>query len=318
MEQKFVSKRKNLIWKKFWDQRYIMILVLPAVLWMLIFSYLPILGIILAFKEYNPFLGSFLESFIKSPWVGINNFIEIFTDKYFLQALRNTIYYSVLNLIIGFPFPIVFALLLNEIANVWFKKFVQTASYLPYFISWVFVIGFIYDIFSDNGVVNGLLLKLNIINMPISFLVTPKFIPPIVVLSNLWKVFGWNSIIYIAAITSIDPTLFEAATVDGAKRFAQIWYITLPLIKPTIIILLIFNIAGLITNYGLFEQMYLLSNSAIQDVAEIIDTYTYKMGIVLGRYSYATAVGLFRSLAAIILLASANFISKKLFEEGLF
>jgi len=318
MDQKFVSKRKNLIWKKFWDQRYIMILVLPAVLWMLIFSYLPMLGIILAFKEYNPFMGSFLEGFIKSPWVGINNFIEIFTDKYFLQALRNTIYYSVLNLIIGFPFPIVFALLLNEVANVWFKKFVQTASYLPYFISWVFVIGFIYDIFSDNGVVNGLLLKLNIIDMPISFLVTPKFIPPIVVLSNLWKLFGWNSIIYIAAITSIDPTLFEAATVDGAKRFAQIWYITLPLIKPTIIILLIFNIAGLITNYGLFEQMYLLSNSAIQDVAEIIDTYTYKMGIVLGRYSYATAVGLFRSLAAIILLASANFISKKLFEEGLF
>jgi putative aldouronate transport system permease protein len=318
MEEKFVSKRKNLIWKKFWNQRYIMILVLPAVLWMLIFSYLPMLGIILAFKNYNPFLGNFLESFIKSPWVGINNFIEIFTDKYFLQALRNTIYYSVLNLIIGFPFPIVFALLLNEITNIWFKKFVQTASYLPYFISWVFVIGFIYDIFSDNGVVNGLLLKLNIIKMPISFLVTPKFIPPIVVLSNLWKVFGWNSIIYLAAIASIDPTLYEAATVDGANRFAQIWHITLPLIKPTIIVLLIFNIAGLITNYGLFEQMYLLSNSAIQDVTEIIDTYTYKMGIVLGRYSYATAVGLFRSLAAIILLASANFISKKLFEEGLF
>lgn len=311
------TQGKESIWKTFWNQRYIMILVLPVVLWMLIFNYLPMFGIIIAFKQYNPYLGP-LRSFIESPWVGLNNFKEIFTDKYFMQALGNTLYYSFLNLIVGFPFPIIFALLLNEIINIRIKRFVQSVSYLPYFISWVFVIGFIYTIFADNGLVNNLLLKLNIIEKQIPFLVTPGFVAPVVVLSNLWKWFGWNSIIYLAAISHIDPTLYDSAVIDGAGRFARMRYITLPSIKPTIVILLIFNLAGLIANYGLFEQMYLLSNSAIQDVAEIIDTYTYKMGIVLGRFSYATAVGLFRSLSSVILLLSANYFSKKLFGESLF
>jgi len=286
---------------------------------MLIFNYIPMLGLVISFKEYNPYLGP-LQGFIQSPWVGLDNFVEAFTDKYFLYSLLNTIMYSVLNLAVGFPFPILFAILLNEIINTRFKKFVQTVSYLPHFISWVFVIGFIYIIFSvDNGVVNGLLLHLNIIKDPIPFLVTPRYIPPLIVLTNVWKSFGWNSIIYIAAITNIDPTMYEAATVDGAKRFARIWYITLPSIKPTIVILLIFSIGGLISaNFGLFEQMYLLSNAMIQDVTEIVDTYTYKMGIILSRYSYATAVGLFRSVAAVILLAGANFSSRKLTGESLY
>jgi putative aldouronate transport system permease protein len=296
-----------------------MILVLPVALWMLIFNYLPMLGLVISFKEYNPFLGP-LKGFIESPWVGMDNFVEAFSDKYFLYSLWNTVMYSVLNLVIGFPFPIVFAILLNEIINTRYKKFVQTVSYLPHFISWVFVTGFIYIIFSvDNGLVNGLLLKFHIINEAVPFLATPQVVPPLVILSQVWKTFGWNSIIYIAAITNIDPTMYEAATVDGAKRFARIWYITLPSIKPTIVILLIFSIGGLISaNFGLFEQMYLLSNSMIQDATEIVDTYTYKMGIVLSRYSYATAVGLFRSVAAVILLAGANFTSKKMTGESLY
>ena len=310
---------KRSIRRVFWDQRYLMILVLPVALWMLIFNYIPMLGLVISFKEYNPFLGP-LQGFIQSPWVGMDNFIEAFTDKYFLYSLWNTIMYSILNLSIGFPFPILFAILLNEIMNTRFKKFVQTVSYLPHFISWVFVVGFIYIFFSvDSGMVNGLLMKLSIIKDPIPFLATPGYIPPLILLTNVWKSFGWNSIIYIAAITNIDPTMYEAATVDGAKRFARIWYITLPSIKPTIVILLIFSIGGLISaNFGLFEQMYLLSNSMIQDATEIVDTYTYKIGIVLSRYSYATAVGLFRSVAAAILLTGANFISKRLTGESLY
>lgn len=319
VNQALPVKKKRSFWNVFWDQRYLMILVLPVAVWMLIFNYIPMLGLVISFKEYNPYLGP-LQGFIQSPWVGMDNFVEAFSDKYFLYSLWNTILYSILNLLVGFPFPIIFAILLNEIINTRFKKFVQTVSYLPHFISWVFVVGFIYMIFSvDSGMVNGLLLKFHIIKDPVPFLATPQYIPPLIVLTNVWKSFGWNSIIYIAAITNIDPTMYEAATVDGAKRFARIWYITLPSIKPTIVILLIFSIGGLISaNFGLFEQMYLLSNSMIQDATEIVDTYTYKMGIVLSRYSYATAVGLFRSVAAVILLAGANFISKRLTGESLY
>lgn len=266
-------KKKRPFRKVFWDQRYLMVLVLPVVLWMVIFNYIPMLGLVISFKEYNPFLGP-LKGFIDSPWVGMDNFIEAFSDKYFLYSLWNTILYSILNLVIGFPFPIIFAILLNELVNTKFKKFVQTVSYLPHFISWVFVIGFIYIIFSvDSGLVNGLLLKFHIVNEAVPFLATAKFVPPLVVISQVWKSFGWNSIIYIAAITNIDPTMYEAATVDGAKKFDRIRYITLPSIKPTIVILLIFSIGGLISaNFGLFEQMYLLSNSMIQDATEIVDT----------------------------------------------
>ncbi len=313
------GKRKKAFLRVFYEQRYLMILVLPVVLWMLIFNYIPMLGLVISFKEYNPFLGP-LEGFLKSPWVGFDHFIEAFTDKYFLYSLWNTIKYSLLNLVFGFPFPIIFAILLNELVHTKFKKFVQTVSYLPHFISWVFVVGFVYIMFAvDNGLINGILMKVGLVDEAIPFLATPEYMPALVVLLQVWKSFGWNSIIYIAAITNIDPTMYEAATVDGAGRLAKIRYITLPSIKPTIVILLIFNIGGLISaNFGLFEQMYLLSNSMIQDAVEIVDTYTYKMGIVLSRYSYATAVGLFRSVVAVILLSGANFVSKKLTGESLY
>ena len=318
-DQGLAIKKKKSFWKVFWNQRYLMILVLPVVLWMLIFNYIPMLGLAISFKEYDPFLGP-LKGFLYSPWVGMANFVEAFTDKYFLYSLWNTIYYSVLILILGFPFPIIFSILLNEVVNSKFKKFVQTVSYLPHFISWVFVIGFVYVMFAvDNGLVNGVLLKFNIVSQPIPFLAMPKAIPPLIIIFQVWKSFGWNSIIYIAAITNIDPTMYEAAVVDGASRFAKIWYITLPSIRPTIVILLIFSIGALISaNFGMFEQMYLLSNSMIQDVTEIVDTYTYRMGIILSRYSYATAVGLFRSVAAVILLSGANFVSNKMTGDGLY
>lgn len=321
--QRLETRRRSVVGpsllKRYWAQRYLMLLVLPVVVWMVVFNYVPMLGLAISFQDFNPYLG-FPDSFVKSEWIGLGNFYEAFSDRYFLSALWNTVLYSVLNLVVGFPFPILFAILLNEINRLRFKKFVQTVSYLPHFISWVFVVGFVHLLFAvEDGPINGMLMALGAITQPIPFLATKSYIPPLIVLLQLWKSFGWNSIIYIAAITSIDQGMYEAATVDGASRLEKIWYITLPSIKPTIIIMLIFNIGGLISaNFGMFEQLYLLSNSLIQDATEIVDTYTYKMGIVLSRYSYATAVGLFRSVAAIVLLTSANFASRKMTGESLF
>ena len=325
MEQQLVLENLNLrkkrrpFFKTFWRQRYLMILVLPVILWLIIFNYLPMFGLIMAFQNYNMFLGP-LESFTQSEFVGLENFIEALEDRFFLNALRNSIVYSLLNLVVGFPFPIIFAILLNEIMRTKFKRFVQTVSYLPHFISWVFVMTFTLIIFAvDNGPVNIVLMRLGLTEEPVPFLITPEFVPPFVVGSQLWKSFGWNSIIYIAAITSIDQTMYEAATVDGAGRFSKIWHITLPSIKPTIVILLIFNVGGLISaNFGMFEQLYLLSNGMIQSAAEIIDTYTFRMGIMMSRFSYAAAVGVFRSVLAVILLTIANFTARRLTGESLF
>ena len=286
---------------------------------MLVFNYAPMGGLIISFQQYDPFLGP-LKGFTQSPWVGLMHFRDAFTDRYFLHALWNTIYYSLLKLIVGFPIPIIFALLLNEMTNMAFKKFVQTVSYLPHFISWVFVVAFMYVILAtDDGIVNNVLLKIGILKKPILFLATESAVPPLVVVSHVWKSFGWNSIIYLAAISSIDPALYEAAEIDGARRFTRIWHITLPSIKSTVVILLIFNVAGLISaNFEFFEQMYLLSNAIIHDAADIIDTYTYRMGIQLARYSYGAAVGMFRSVAAVILLSIANYSAKKLTGESLY
>jgi putative aldouronate transport system permease protein len=300
-------------------QRYLLMLVLPAVIWMFVFNYIPMLGLIISFKEYDLFLGP-IKGFTQSPWVGLKQFQEAFTDRYFLHALWNTIFYSLLKLLVGFPAPIIFAILLNEVQNLGFKKVVQTVSYLPHFISWVFVSGFLYVVLAtDDGIVNRILVQLGIVQKPLMFLASEKYVPSLVVVSHVWKSFGWNSIIYIAAITGIDPTLYEAAAVDGANRWTRIWHITLPCIKPTIIVLLIFTVAGLISaNFEFFEQMYLLSNAIIQDATEIIDTYTYRMGIQLTRYSYAAAVGMFRSVAAVILLVVANSASRRLTGHSLY
>jgi putative aldouronate transport system permease protein len=294
-------------------------LVIPAVVWMIVFNYAPMLGLVISFKNYDPFLGP-LKGFTQSPWVGLKYFQEAFTDKYFLHALWNTILYSLLKLAFGFPAPIIFAILLNEVQNLRFKKIVQTVSYLPHFVSWVFVSGFLYVVLAtDDGIVNKILLQLGIVEKPLRFLASEKYVPTLLVASHVWKSFGWESIIYIAAITGIDPTLYEAAAVDGANRWTRIWHITLPCIKSTIVVLLIFTVAGLISaNFEFFEQMYLLSNSIIHDATEIIDTYTYRMGIQLTRYSYAAAVGMFRSVAAVILLAIANSASKRLTGQSLY
>lgn len=298
--------------KIFWSQRYLMLLTLPVVLWMIIFNYIPMYGILMSFKNYQPYIG-----FLKSPWVGLANFKELFSDPLFISALFNTLKISLLKLICGFPVPIIFAILLNELVFTRTKKLIQTFSYLPYFVSWVFVIGFMYTMLDpQSGVLSTLLQNLHLISKDSMLMGDPKSFLPLVIISDIWKNFGWNSIIFLAAITGIDGQLYEAATVDGAGRFRRMWHITLPAIKPTIVILLVLSISGLMN--ANFDQLFLMQNSMTQDAANVISIYSYKMGLVLGRFSYGTTVGLFQSVVSMILLILANFTSKKLTEESLF
>lgn len=298
--------------KKFWHQRYLMILTLPVVLWIIIFNYVPMYGIIIAFQEYTPFNG-----FLHSPWTGLANFNELFTDPTFQESLKNTIKISIAKLIFGFPAPIVLAILLKELKHPRFTRIVQSFTYLPYFVSWVLVVGFMYTLLDpQTGVVSQLLQILGIVNKDTMLMGDPHSFLSLVVITEIWKNIGWNSIIYLAAIAGIDPQLYEAAYVDGAGRFRRIWHITLPALKPTIVILLILSVGGLINSN--FDQMFLMQNSMTQDAANVLSVYAYKMGIVMGRFSYGTAVGLFQSLVAFGLMYVTNYLSRKFTKESLF
>lgn len=298
--------------KEIWKQKYLLIFIIPAIIWMIIFCYYPLYGITIAFKDYNFGLGIF-----KSPWVGMKYFKEIYNDPYFLAALWNTLRISLLKLVFGFPVPVLFALMLNELRGMTlFKKGVQTFTYLPHFLSWAFLANFLSMFLSDSGMLNKMLINLNILSDPKAFLGEPTSFLVSMVVSDIWKSFGFSSIIYLAAISSVDMEQYEAAIIDGASRMRQIWHITLPAIKPTIAILLILQISGLMN--ANFEQMFLMKNSLVKDVAEILGTYTYDIGIKNGRFSYSSAVGLFTSLVSFILLYIANTVTKKSSGESLF
>ncbi|WP_373229246.1 ABC transporter permease [Cohnella sp.] len=296
----------------FWQQRYLMILTLPAVIWLIIFSYFPMYGVIIAFQDYNP-----IQGFIRSPWLGWDNYSELFNDPTFISSLNTTLKISIYKLLFGFPAPIILALLLNEIRSARFKKLVQSLTYLPYFVSWVLVAGFMYTLLSpETGILTQLLAFVGLIDSNTMVMGNTNTFMSLVVISDIWKNIGWNSIIFLAAIAGIDTQLYEAAVVDGAGRFKRIWYITLPALKPTIIILLIFSVGGLINSN--FDQMYVLQNSMTQDAANVLSIYAYKSGIILGRFSYGTAVGLFQSVVAFVMVLGANYTSRKLTEESLF
>ncbi|MEZ0536444.1 ABC transporter permease [Caldicellulosiruptoraceae bacterium PP1] len=304
-------KSKKSILKKFFEQRYLQAMAIPGVIWMIIFCYIPMYGLIIAFKEYDIALG-----INKSPWIGFMNFTEFFSDERFWLIMKNTIGISFWKLLIGFPLPILFAILLNELRSVGFKKTVQTVSYLPHFISWVVLGGILMSWLSDTGLINVIFVKLGILKDPVVFLAEPKYFWPIVVISDVWKELGWNAIIYLAAITSIDPELYEAATVDGAGRFRKMISITLPSISGTIAILFILAVSGILNSN--FDQIFVLKNSLNADASDVIDIYVYRMGMQSMRFSYATAIGLFKSVIALMLLISANFVSKKLTDKSLF
>ena len=283
-------------------------MLVPVLLFYLLFHYAPMLGAVIAFKDFSPALGIF-----ESPWAGFRHFETFFSSIYFERTLRNTLLISFFEIIFGFPAPIILALLLNEVKGSIFKRTVQTVSYLPHFISIVVVCGLIRDFFSLSGVVNSVLENFGI--EATNFLNEPGMFRPIFVGSNIWQSFGWNSIIYLAALTSIDPQLYEAAKIDGAGRWRQTCSVTLPGIMPTTMTLLILRI-GSVMSVG-FEKIILLYNPMTYETAEVISTFVYKKGLLEMSYSYATAVGLFNALINCVLLVLANQLSKKVNDTGI-
>ena len=265
----------------------------------------------MAFQNFKP-----ARSFSDQEWVGFKHFVELFSDERFYLVLRNTLAMSLMGLIVGFVVPIFFAILLNELKGMFFKRAVQTVSYLPHFVSWVVVAGIITKMLStDGGIINDLLLGLNIIDQPIQFMAKGNLFWYIVTASDMWKETGWNAIIYLAAITGIDQELYEASRVDGANRWRQMWHITLPGIRTTISVLFIMSIGHLIS-IG-FEKQFLLGNSLVTDYSEVLDLYALNYGLNMGRFSYGTAIGIFNSVVSIILLFTANGLFKKFTKESI-
>jgi putative aldouronate transport system permease protein len=308
---KKISSLKKLF-KKCKEQKELVLLSIPFVIYALIFYYAPLSGWLMAFQNYRPGRGIFEQE-----WVGLNNFKFLFSDPTFINVVRNTLAMSMINLVLGFIFSIGFALLLNEVRNKTVKKFMQTVSYLPHFLSWIIVTGIVMEVLSpETGIINQLLLVFGIIDTPINFFADPKYFWWIVGFANVWKSTGWGSIIYLAAMASINEELYEAASIDGANRLRKIWHVTLPGIKPTIFILLLINI-GNILNAG-FEVQYLLGNGLVQGVSQTIDIFVLKYGISLNNYSLATAAGIFNGIISLTLIFIANHLAKAAGEERLF
>lgn len=290
------------------DWQLYLLLFLPMI-YFLIFKYGPMLGVVIAFKDYNIF-----EGIWASPWVGLDTFKEIFAMDAFYNALRNTFMLNLLDLLISFPLPIIFAILLNEVRVQWFKKGAQTVLYLPHFISWVIIGGMAIQLLATNtGIVNNVLKSFGMEAIP--FLTEPVYWVITYLGIGIWQSVGWGTIIYLAALTGINKDLYEAAEVDGAHRLRKIWHITLPGMKPTIIILLIIAV-GNMAAIG-FDRPYVLSNPLVTDVSEVISTYVYKIGIQSARYTIATAIGLFQAVIGLIFLLSADFISRKVNDQGI-
>ena len=305
------DKKRTITWKEVKKQKVLIIWSLIIVVYGVIFCYLPLAGWMMAFQDYKPKNGLFHSAFI-----GLAKFEQLFSDSTFIRVIRNTLGMGVINLVVTFVAAIVFAILLNEVKSNGGKKTVQTISYLPHFLSWIIVTGILHDALSSTGIINELLLKFHILDQPLNFFAHPKYFWPIVAFANVWKETGWNAIIYLSAITAIDPSLYEAANMDGAGRWARIRYVTLPGIKPTIMILLLMNV-GNVLNAG-FEIQYLLGNGLVKSVSETIDIYVLKWGICQNDFSIGTASGIFKSFVSIVLIVIANQIAKKNGEERLF
>ncbi len=297
--------------RRLFEQRYIQVMALIGIIWMFIFNYIPMYGLIIAFKEY-----SIIKTFGEAPWVGLMQFKEFLQDENFWIVLKNTLGISLIKLFIGFPLPIMFALLLNELTSLEFKKMVQTISYLPHFLSWVVLGGIMTTWLADIGIINDILLGMGMIDERTNFLAEPQYFWGIVILSDIWKEIGWSAIIYLAAIAGVSTELYEAATIDGANRFQKMWHVTLPSIRPTITILFILAVSGVLNSN--FDQILILRNALNESASNVIDIYVYQVGIQNARYSYATAVGLLKAIIAFILLLSANKIVRKLNGNSLF
>jgi len=302
------------------EEKYLQLMAWAGLLWMLIFNYAPMYGILAAFKKnYRITESLFSLDFLFSPWAdagGFQHFIAFFRDSEFVSVMTNTLGISLLKLLIGFPLPIIFALFLNELKIVRFKQIVQTISYLPHFLSWVVLGGILTTWLSESGFVNEILIKAGLLKEGVTFLAYPKYFWGIVVISDVWKELGWSAIIYLAAIAGIDQDMYEAAEIDGAGRMRKMWSITLPCIKGTITVLFILAVGGLLNSN--FDQIFVLWNTLNSERSTVLDIFTYNTAMRSMRFSYATAIGLFKSVVAFILLFIANQVTKKVNDVSLF
>ncbi|TBL76494.1 ABC transporter permease [Paenibacillus thalictri] len=297
-------------WARIKRNRYIYLMMSAGVIYFFLFKFLPIWGLLLSFQDYTPFKG-----FLGSNWVGLKHFSNLFHSEQFYVMARNTFFISIFNLVFYFPVPIILALLLNEVRHEVFKKINQSIVYLPHFLSWVIIVSFTFFVFSsDAGIINKWIVASG--GQPVLFLSNPKFFWILLTLQNIWKDAGWGTIIFLAAIAGVDPSRYEAAVIDGASRWRQIYHITLPAIRPTIIILLILRF-GNMADVG-FEQVLLMMNPLVNSVADVFDTYSYMQGIVGGKISVGVAVGMFKGVVGLILVVTSNFIVKKLGYEGIY
>lgn len=279
------------------------LLLVPGIAYFTIFKYIPMFGLILSFKKYNVVLG-----FWDSPWVGMANFTQFFNGAYFWDLIENTVLISLYKLLFGFSAPVILALMLNEISTQWFKRIVQTITYLPHFLSWVIVYGLMLALLSPGeGVVNVILKQMGYES--ISFLTSPNWARFLVVVSDIWKEIGWGAILYLAALAGIDPSLYESARIDGASKWRQIWHVTLPGIRNVIIVLLIIKLSHIL-DAG-FDQIFMMANVFNQEKIDIIDTWVYREGVQRLQMGIATAVGMFKSLIGLVLVVSANELAKK-------
>lgn len=305
-----IIKGLNSALRSLQKNKYLWLLAMPGLMYFLIFKYVPIWGVMIAFKNYSPYVG-----FLKSPWVGLSHFNRFFSNPDFFLLLRNTLAINALNLIFFFPLPIILSLMLNELGNKKIKRMFQSVVYLPHFLSWVIISGITFLLLSQSeGLINKLLNAFGYSTF--NMLTNPNWFWILLTLQSIWKDAGWGTVIILAAIAGIDPQLYEAAIIDGAGRFKQAWYVTLPCIKNIIMILLILKL-GHIMDVG-FEQVFLMMNGAVSQVAEVFDTYVYRVGVLQGEFGYSTAVGLFKSIVGFLLVLISNKVSKKLGEEGVF
>ena len=306
-------------WRKAFMQHYwLYILMIPGILYMLIFNYTPMAGLVMAFEDFSPYNGdTAIQALFGSPFAGLKYFEKLFTGPDFWRLLRNTLAISLANLIFAFPAPIILALLLNELRCKWFKRFSQTLVYIPHFVSIVIVAALTYQLFSTtDGVAYHMLVQVFGKQNAPDIMSDPKLFSTMIVGQNLWKETGYGTIIYLAALSSVDTQLYEAAKIDGAGRWQLMWHVTLPAIRGTIILMPIMKVGSLL-NTG-YEQIFLMQNAMNRSVSDVFDTYIYTKGIVNGQYSLATAAGLFKSIVSMVMVVGANKIAKLFGESGLY
>lgn len=306
-------------WRKAFMQHYwLYILMIPGILYMLIFNYTPMAGLVMAFEDFSPYNGdTAIQALFGSPFAGLKYFEKLFTGPDFWRLLRNTLAISLANLIFAFPAPIILALVLNELRCKWFKRFSQTLVYVPHFVSIVIVAALTYQLFSTtDGVAYHMLVQVFGKQNAPDIMSDPKLFSTMIVGQNLWKETGYGTIIYLAALSSVDTQLYEAAKIDGAGRWQLMWHVTLPAIRGTIILMLIMKVGSLL-NTG-YEQIFLMQNAMNRSVSDVFDTYIYTKGIVNGQYSLATAAGLFKSIVSMVMVVGANKIAKLFGESGLY